>query len=152
MRKPSFGAALTGAAAAHLMLCRKPIASRAAQKKIIGLQTKLRVNELGDAYEQEADRVAAEVMAELAPPGIGSAPPRIRRFSGQSSSRTGAAPASVDRALASPGTPLEPALRQDMEQRFCRDFSWGGRDSGAAAEPTARDGKAPAYHRGDGIA
>src|SRR5262249_35862449 len=131
MRKPSFGAALTGAAAAHLMLCRKPIASRAAQKKIIGLQTKLRVNELGDAYEQEAGRVAAEVGAGVAPPGTGGAPPGTGRFWGQASGRRGAAPASVDRALASPGTPLEPALRQDMEQRFGRDFSWVRVHSGA---------------------
>ena len=36
-----------------------------------------------------------------------------------------AAPASVDQALASPGRPLEPALRQDMEQRFGYDFSAG---------------------------
>src|SRR5262249_51867263 len=89
---------------------------------------------------------------ELAPPGIASAPPRIRRFSGQSSSRTGAAPASVDRALASPGTPLEPALRQDMEQRFGRDFSWVRVHSGAAAEQSARDVNAHAYTVGYDIA
>ena len=34
-----------------------------------------------------------------------------------------AAPASVDQTLASPGRPLEPSLRQDMEQRFGHDFS-----------------------------
>lgn len=33
-----------------------------------------------------------------------------------------AAPASVDQALASPGRPLEPELRQDMEQCFGYDF------------------------------
>jgi hypothetical protein len=34
-----------------------------------------------------------------------------------------AVPASVEQALASPGRPLEPALRQEMEQHFGYDFS-----------------------------
>jgi Domain of unknown function (DUF4157) len=34
-----------------------------------------------------------------------------------------AVPAGVEQALASPGRPLEPALRQEMEQRFGYDFS-----------------------------
>jgi hypothetical protein len=33
-----------------------------AQLRRLGLQTKLRVNEPGDIYEQEADRVADQVM------------------------------------------------------------------------------------------
>src|SRR2546423_13678847 len=55
------------------------------------------------------------------------------------------APASVDRALASPGRPLEPALRQDMEQRFGYDFSRVRVHSGAAAEQSAQDVNAHAY-------
>ena len=93
------------------------------KKKMVGLQTKLRINEAGDIYEHEADRVAEQVLAKPARPHVSGAPPRIQRFSGQSSGQTGAAPASVDRALASPGRPLEPTLRQDMEFRFGHDFS-----------------------------
>jgi hypothetical protein len=92
------------------------------KKKMVGLQTKLRINEPGDIYEQQADRVAEQVLAKPACPQVGSASPRIQRFWGQSSEQTGAAPPSVDRALASPGSPLEPALRQDMEQRLATTF------------------------------
>ena len=115
------------------------------QEEDAGLQTKLRINEPGDAYEQEADRVADQVLAQPAHPDVSSAPPRIQRFTGQSSGQMGAAPASVDRVLAGSGRPLEPALRQDMEQRFGHDFSRVRVHSGAAAEQSARDIDAHAY-------
>ena len=121
------------------------------KKKMVGLQTKLRINEPGDAYEQEADRVADQVLAKPAHPDVSSAPPRIQRFSGQPSGQTGAAPASVDRVLAGPGRPLEPALRQDMEQRFGHDFSRVRVHSGAAAEQSAREVNANAYTVGHNI-
>jgi hypothetical protein len=81
-------------------------------------QTKLTVNTLGDVDEQEADRVADQVLPMPAPPSLNSAPPlRIQRFSGQCRwQRTESPTASVDRALASSGKPLDPDLRQDMEQ------------------------------------
>ena len=62
-----------------------------------------------------------------------------------------AAPASVDQVLASPGRPLEPALRQDMEQRFGHDFSRVRVHSGAAAEQSAQDVNANAYTVGNNI-
>ena len=113
--------------------------------KRLGLQTKLTVNEPGDTYEQEADRIADQVLATPAHPAVSAAPPRIQRFSGQSNGQTAAAPASVDQALASPGRPLEPALRQDMEQRFGHDFSRVRVHSGAVAEQSAQDVNADAY-------
>ena len=119
--------------------------SECSKKKRLGLQTKLKVNEPGDIYEQEADRIADQVMATPAHPAVSGAPPRIQRFSGQSNGQMDAAPASVDQALASPGRPLEPALRQDMEQRFGHDFSRVRVHSGAAAEQSARDVNAHAY-------
>jgi hypothetical protein len=122
------------------------------KKKMMGLQAKLRVNEPGDIYEQEADRVAEQVLAKPAHPDVRSAPLRIQRFAGQSSGQMGAAPASVDRALASSGRPLEPALRQDMESRFGHDFSTVRVHSGAAAEQSARDVNAHAYTVGHNIA
>ena len=121
------------------------------KKKGLGLQTKLKVNEPGDIYEQEADRIADQVMATPAHPAVSGALPRIQRFSGQSNGRMNAAPASVDQALASPGRPLEPALRQDMEQRFGHDFSRVRVHSGAAAEQSARDMSANAYTVGHNI-
>ena len=120
-------------------------------KKLLGLQTKLAVNEPGDVYEQEADRIAEQVMAAPAHPAVSGAPPRIQRFSGQSNEQMDAAPASVDHALASPGRPLEPALRQDMEQRFGHDFSRVRVHSDEAAEQSARDVNAHAYTVGHDI-
>ena len=64
------------------------------------------------------------------------------------SGQPSAAPAGVDRALADPGTPLEPALRQQMEQRFGHDFSRVRVHVGPAAEQSARDLNATAYTLG----
>jgi hypothetical protein len=103
------------------------------------IQKKLAISEPGDAYEREADRVADEVLAARAHPEVNGSLPRIQRFTAQVSGQAEAAPASVDSALASPGRPLEPALRQDMEQRFRYDFSQVRVHSGGAAEQSARD-------------
>src|SRR5215204_3581238 len=115
------------------------------KKKRFGPQTKLKVNEPRDIYEQEADRVADQVMATPAGLAVSAAPPRIQRFSGQSNGQMDAAPASVDQVLASPGKPLEAALRQDMEQRFGHDFSRVRVHSGVVAEQSAQDVNARAY-------
>jgi hypothetical protein len=115
------------------------------KKQRLGLQTKLKINEPGDIYEQEADRIADQVMATPAHPAVSDAPPRIQRFAGQSNGQMDAAPASVNQALASPGRPLEPALRQDMEERFGHNFSRVRVHSGTAAEQSARDVNAHAY-------
>src|SRR5215212_692873 len=121
------------------------------KKKRFGLQTKLKVNKPGDIYEQEVDRIVAQVMATPAHPAISGAPPRIQRFSEQSSGQVEAAPASVNQVLADPGRPLEPALRQDMEQRFGHDFSRVRVHSGTAAEQSAQDVNAHAYTVGHNI-
>src|SRR5215212_517979 len=70
------------------------------KKKRFGLQTKLKVNEPGDIYEQEADRIADQVLATPTHHAVSGAPPRIQRFSGHSNGQMDAAPASVDHALA----------------------------------------------------
>lgn len=64
---------------------------------------------------------------------------------------TDTAPASVERALASSGRPLEPVLRQDMEQRFGHDFSGVRVHSGSAAAQSARELNALAYTAGRDI-
>ena len=116
------------------------------------IQAKLKVNEPGDVYEQEADRIADRVMATPAHPATnGAAPPHIQRFTGQPTGQMDAAPASIYKALASPGRPFEPALQQDMEQRFGYDFSKARVHSGAAAEQSAREVNANAYTVGHHI-
>jgi hypothetical protein len=118
-------------------------------KKTAGLQRKLRVSEPGDAYEQEADRVAEQVVAKTAHLNVGRAP-RIQRFAGPS--QMVAAPGSVARALSDPGKPLEPPLRHEMEHRFGHDFSRVRVHCGTAAEQSAHDVNANAYTVGHDIA
>lgn len=104
----------------------------------------------GDAYEQEAERVADRVMGGSHAVSITSAPPRIHRAA--SASHAGMAiPASVGRTLASPGRPLDRKFRQDMERRFGHDFSGVRVHSGALAEQSAREVKAHAYTVGHDI-
>jgi len=115
------------------------------------LQTKLAVGQPGDVYEQEADRIADQVLAAPANPAVSNAAPRIQRYSGQATGDTGTAPASVDRVLASTGRPLEPALQQDMGQRFGHDFSRVRVHSDAAGEQSAQDVNAHAYTVGHNV-
>ncbi len=121
------------------------------KKKRIGMQTKLKVNEPGDTYEQEADRIADQVMATQAHPAVRDALPRIQRHGGQATGQIGPATASVDHVLAGPGRPLEPELRQDMERCFGYDFSQVRVHSGATAEQSAQDVNAHAYTVGHNV-
>lgn len=121
------------------------------KKKQFGLQTKLTVNEPGDIYEQEADRVAGQLMAGPPHHSVGGTPPRIQSLAGQATEGTMAAPASVDRVLDGPGKPLDPPLQQDMEQRFGHDFSRVRVHTGAAAGQSAHEVNAHAYTVGPNI-
>jgi peptidoglycan hydrolase-like protein with peptidoglycan-binding domain len=121
------------------------------RKKRLGLQAKLDINEPGDIYEQEADRIADQVMATTAHSGVSGARPRIQRVSGHSNAKMDAAPANVDQTLANSGRPLDLELRQDMEQRFGYDFSKVRIHSDAVAGQSAREVNARAYTVGSDI-
>ena len=121
------------------------------KNNFLGVQTKLRVGAADDVYEQEADRVADQVMAMPTNSDIGRVLPRIQRFTSQPKRRLDSAPASVDRVLASSGKPLEPVFRQDMEQRFNHDFSQVRVHSDLAAEQSTRDISARAYTAGSNV-
>lgn len=109
------------------------------------IQRKFTIGKSDDPLEQEADRIADQVLAASPSSIIDGVPPRIQRFTAQLVGQTDTAPASVDRALSSPGRSLEPALRQDMEQRFGHDFSRVRVHSGTTAEQSARELNANAY-------
>ena len=115
-----------------------------------GLQRKLMVGASNDPLESEADRVAEQVLAAPLDSAVNSVPPRIQRFTGQSTGQTDA-PASVNRVLSSSGRPLDHNLRQDMEQRFGHDFSGVRVHSDGAAEQSAQDLSAQAYTVGNNI-
>ena len=99
-------------------------------KKLLGrsLQTRLRVNEPGDEYEREADRVAEQVMRmpDL-PAGRDTTPnqaaPLVQRsVNGAAATGIGAAPPIVHEVLSTPGQPLDAATRAFFEPRFRHDF------------------------------
>ena len=115
------------------------------------LQRKLSIGASNDPLEQEADRFADQVLAAPAHSEVSGTPPHIQRFTGQSFGQAETAPASVDRVLAASGRPLDPALQQDMGQRFGHDFSQVRVHTGAAAEQSARDVNAHAYTVGHNI-
>ncbi|MEO8718839.1 MAG: DUF4157 domain-containing protein, partial [Burkholderiales bacterium] len=115
------------------------------------LQTKLTIGASNDPLEQEADRVADQVLAASAHSAVGSAPPRIQRYTGQATGTADMAPPSVDRVLMSPGRPLDQTLRRDMEQRFGHDFSRVHVHTDPAADQSTRDVNANAYTVGHDI-
>ncbi len=114
-------------------------------------QAKLKVSEPGGIYEHEADRISNQALAVPTHALVGGTAPRIHRVAGQPAGEIATAPASVDHALASAGKPLEPALQQEMEQRFGCDFSRVRVHIGPAAEQSARDVNARAYTVGHSI-
>ena len=101
----------------------------------LGLQTKLEVNEPGDTYEQEADRVAWQVTRTPEPQvqrtcacvkhtgdGGECAECREKRLGlqrrAESNSGRGSAPPIVQEVLRQPGRPLDERTRGSMESRF----------------------------------
>ncbi|TCV86753.1 eCIS core domain-containing protein [Sulfurirhabdus autotrophica] len=126
-------------------------ACAACSKKTTGLQRKLAIGASNDPLELEADRVANQLLSEPEHHGISRASPRVQRYARSAGGQTESVPASVDRVLASVGRPFDPALRQDMEQRFGHDFSSVRVHSDAAAEESARDVNANAYTVGHNV-
>lgn len=134
------------------------------------LQAKLEINKPGDEYEQEADRVAEQMMRMPEPqiqracPCGGGCPTCQTEKRAQARRRlqtkhvgSGAlglttAPPIVLDVLRSPGRPLEPTTRAFMEPRFGHDFSRVRVHSDAVAEQSARDMSARAYTVGQHIA
>lgn len=115
------------------------------------MQRKLTIGASHDPLEQEADRIADQVLLMPANSAIGSAPPRVQRFTEQPVGQTDTAPPGVDRVLANPGIPLEPMLRHDMESRFGHDFSRVRVHADSAAGQSSSDINANAYTVGRNI-
>ncbi|TAH35489.1 MAG: DUF4157 domain-containing protein [Planctomycetota bacterium] len=107
------------------------------------IQPKLRIGTPGDAHEREADRVADRVLAGR---DAGTALLPMQAYARQAPGPDGAAPpSSVERVVASPGAPLQPAVVESMAARFGYDFSRVRVHLGPAAERSARDLRAEAY-------
>jgi hypothetical protein len=125
------------------------------------VQAKLEVGSAADTHEQEADRIATQVMhmpeplagracacggrcrswqASQEPPGRGIMP------AGEA-----AAPPAVGEVLRSPGQALDPATRAFMEPRLGRDFSTVRVHADGAAAASASSLNARAYTAGPHI-
>ena len=95
------------------------------------VQTKLTIGEVGDKYEQEADRVASDVVRQLHEPSVrqeGQEEDIQKKptLQGQETLGAGEAPialeAEIDRAR-SGGQPLDGKLQRSMSQAMGTDFS-----------------------------
>jgi hypothetical protein len=127
------------------------------------IQTKLAINTPGDAYEEEADRVAEQVTKmptpQLQPAGsCGGGSPKCptekrtqelerlqtKHLESSDVGQTGVPPI-VHEVLTASGQPLDSATRGFMEPRFGHDFSQVLVYTGGAAERSSRDLNARAY-------
>jgi hypothetical protein len=130
-------------------------------KEELGIQTKLKISEPGDKYEQQADRVADEVMRMPESLVQRQVEPEEEEMvhrkaianpnplsSDQSSSEV---PPIVHEVLNSPGQPLDPKTRTFMESRFGHDFSQVRVHTDVKAVQSARSLNALAYTVGQNI-
>lgn len=112
------------------------------------IQRKSCLDSRHDGLESEADRIADLVCAPSAGPD--ATPPAISRMRPESLDDA-APPSSVDAVLASPGSMIEPKLRDRLEQRFGYDFSQVRIHSDADAARSASDVDALAYTVGNAV-
>lgn len=118
------------------------------------LRTKLRINEPGDVYEQEADRVAAEVMRELEPdfkPGPSQSPANVRRHAAPGAAESMEAAPIISEVLTSAGQPLDAATQSFFASRLGHDFGNVRVHADAAAAESARSVNALAYTMGQDV-
>ncbi len=133
----------------------------------VATQTKLTINQPGDTYEQEADRISDQVMQVPEPQpqragiatGIGAealatqthqrvqASPVALGGMGQAA----AVPAVVGETLNAPGQPLDAGTRHFMESRFGHDFSRVRVHTGEGAAASAKAVGALAYACGSEV-
>jgi hypothetical protein len=111
------------------------------------LQTKLAINEPGDVFEQEADRLADQVMRmpalqAKAEDGAGS-----QARTNNTGPPAGIPPA-VGKVLRSPGQPLDSATRAFMEPRFGQSFADVRIHNGSQADTAAASVQARAFTLG----
>lgn len=135
------------------------------------IQAKLTVGQPGDVYEQEADRIADQVMRMPDRPSSNQElsfssfhastaqrkctaceEEKLQRKENESTVDTPATvPPVVHEVLSSSGQPLDPATRTFMEPRFGQDFSGVRVHTGAKAAESAAAVQARAYTVGNNI-
>jgi uncharacterized protein DUF4157 len=130
------------------------------EKALAGIQPKLTVNQPGDQYEQEADRVADQVMRMQVGRALEPVPeePTIHRVIrcrvAEPAPLVHQSTDGLSERLAEAGTdgrPLDPALRETLEPRFGVDFGDVRIHTGPAAAALSRDLDARAFTHGRDI-
>ncbi len=120
------------------------------------VQTKLKIGQPGDKYEQEADRVAEQVMRmpqaqwKACSSCKGKEEDEDKILQTKSAGSAGNIGSQVDHpliqnVLSSPGQPLDAATRSFMEPRFGQDFSGVRVHTDGQAAESAREVNARAY-------
>lgn len=127
------------------------------RKQGLGLQARLEIGASNDPLEVEADRIADQIVGGSTghtPAPLQSTPaaPAVRSMpmTGMGVAE-GTAPSSVDRALQTPGQPLEPDTRNFFEQRFGHDFGHVRVHADRQAAESAKDVQARAFAVGHDI-
>jgi outer membrane protein OmpA-like peptidoglycan-associated protein len=134
------------------------------QKQALPLQTKLKINEPGDRYEQEADRIADQVMRMPEPSIQRQMEPEEEKEGMVQRKAIGERVAPLDtkqesfevppivyEVLNSPGYPLDFGTRVFMESRFGHDFSQVRVHTDAKAAESAQATHALAYTAGQDV-
>lgn len=122
------------------------------------VQPKMTVNAPGDAYEQEADRIAGQVLRMVDPKPTVSKQSRPGRANLQrteaASTRGVEVPSEVAQGIGSlrgKGSPLDPSTRGFMESRFGHDFGRVRVHTDAPAADLARQIDAVAFTTGQDV-
>lgn len=112
------------------------------------VQGKLQIGSSQDAYEQEAEQLADQVMTT---PELRLLRPQVRRKTTGDMATLEAAPENVHEVVRGPGRPLDAATQLFMEERFGQDFADVRVHTGREAAASARAVKATAYTVGQNI-
>ncbi len=161
--------ALSASSFSHPMLQRKPNCACGGGcprcKAEASLQPKLKINQPNDRYEQEADRVAEQVMRmpEREVAGISSSPAKVQRkcadeeekiqakeAPGQTPTVTSEVQTQID-SLRGGGQPLPESARTFFEARFGHDFSQVRVHTNSQAAESAQALGAEAFTNGPNI-
>jgi Domain of unknown function (DUF4157) len=130
----------------------------------LGMQTKLKISEPGDKYEQQADRIADKVMRMPEPSLQRQVEPEEEEEEEMLQRKTGDRVSTVDsnqessevspivrEVLNYPGQPLDPETRTFMKSRFGYDFSNVRVHADSEAAESAKAINASAYTIGQDI-
>ena len=111
------------------------------------LQTKLTVSKPGDHFEQEADRVAEQIMRPPEPAMRGNGRPLMPTVQRRTASEGGgmSAPPIINDVLSAPGHPLDLSTRAFFEPKFGHDLGRARIHTGTQAAESARAVSANAF-------